>query len=76
MPVTTEGPCERDGTQRAPAPEAGTRSASGPAPRSTPTGPVEPHQFDLTTRRSPGAMTSTRKPSSKKSSVRSSGPTA
>ncbi|EGV14508.1 hypothetical protein HMPREF9058_1559 [Actinomyces sp. oral taxon 175 str. F0384] len=43
--ATTQGPCEREGTRRAPAPEAGTRPASHPAPRSTPTGPAQPHQF-------------------------------
>ena len=43
--ATTQGPCEREGTRWAPAPEAGTRPASHPAPRSTPTGPAQTHQF-------------------------------
>ena len=41
--ATTQGPCERDGRQWAP--EAGPRPASHPAPRSTQTGPAQPHQF-------------------------------
>ena len=43
--ATTYGPCERNGTRRTPAPEAGTRPAPVRHPWSTPTGPAQPHQF-------------------------------